>query len=153
MGGEFYLAKREDNNINPKCWKRALSNVIEKLRMDLYESNCSKVEFNQFGTSPYAIEFTDDHYPSKTFKLKWVWGENAIDQHLNGRKRGDWSMVRTICELLVDHFPGDLALVVCDGFSGYNDDMDIIYYDGIKHSSNRLGYKQGSYQSWPWTSG
>eukprot|EP00928_Gymnodinium_smaydae_P041197 TRINITY_DN27888_c0_g1_i1.p1 TRINITY_DN27888_c0_g1~~TRINITY_DN27888_c0_g1_i1.p1 ORF type:complete len:420 (+),score=38.56 TRINITY_DN27888_c0_g1_i1:359-1618(+) len=82
----------------------------------------------------------------KSFRLKWKWGEDAIESELGGRRRGDWRIVRFVCEQLCSKFPGKLALVVCDGFSGFNDDEAAKFFDGTSP-----GYRKVDYKVWPWT--
>ena len=149
MGGEFYLCTKPHTAIDPTAWKSALQEIIGKLTA----MGCASD--HTFTTDPsqeYAFEFVDScaswegpEPTPKSFRLKWNWGEDAIQSHLGGRRRGDWRIVRFVCEHLCSKFPGKLALVVCDGFSGYNDDEGDKFCDGTSH-----GYRNLDYNVWPW---
>ena len=104
----------------------------------------------------FAFEFVDPNASwgggtnlertPKSFRLAWTWGPDAIEQHLGGRNRTDWRLVAEVCKMLCDHFPGQLALVVCDGMSGYHDDAGDKFYDGTRKSFQKLDYDR-----WPWS--
>ena len=142
MGGEFFLRLREDHKIEQKTWEEALRHVVDTLGVT------ADVD-HRFDGPEYAFEFEDvekwggDPPRSKTFRLAWQWGPNAIQSELGGRRRSDWSTVAKVCKMLCDHFPGQLALVVCDGMSGYEEkDM---FYDGTTRAFRKLDYSR-----WPW---
>ncbi|CAE7435750.1 unnamed protein product [Symbiodinium necroappetens] len=131
MGGEFFLRLRKDHKIEQKTWEEALRRVVDTL------GGTADTD-HRFDGPEYAFEFEDpaakwggDPPTPKTFRLAWQWGPEAIQSELGGRRRSDWSTVGKVCKMLCDHFPGRLALVVCDGMSGYEDDLGDMFYDGI----------------------
>ena len=155
MGGEFFLKCAPNLIINQTKWEQVLKLITADINMSETPGRNSKI---------YAFEYVDpkacfnetsgstgDRNRSndsnhKYFKINWTWSETAIENLLGGRSRSDWSSVRRVCERLCDNFPGQFALVVCDGFSGYRDDEESIYYDGIGRR-----YKKVDYNYWPWT--
>ena len=153
MGGEFFLRIKKNNNIHQSDWSKVLCKMMYVLyqeRREIFENeDGTEYNFSFQMTSTYAFQYEDsvaswsDGVP-KSFRLKWQWGDDAVENNLGGRHRGDWSTVRLVCEFLCDHFPGQLALVVSNGFSGYNDDLGTIYYDGMG-----CKYKECPYDSWP----
>ena len=157
MGGEFYFVVKPNNVIDEEQWHLALEEIMEEIIHDDRDIECDedyKISFNR-PNDEYAFVFVDScaswsHGEPKSFKLKWkwgFWGADAIESHLGGRHRGDWSVVRRLCEKLCLKFPEEFALVISDGFSGGDDDAGVIYFDGTN------GYKKiqdGEFNMWPW---
>jgi len=136
MGGEFFLTYKPTAIINQEKWVQ----ILREITADSEQGDVPKRDAEK-----YAFEYLDPVYQSKSFRVAWKWGPFAIDNKLGGRSRSDWSCVRNFCQRLCDNFPGQFALVVCDGFSGY-DDAAMMYYDGLG-----TNYKEGNYEFWPWT--
>ena len=149
---------RKVNSINQVSWSKAVFELVcildhqQRIESDLDEtydkSRDYKIDFRM--DSRYAFEFEDSiaswsNGCPKSFRLKWMWGGDAIESHLGGRRRGNWAVVRIACEFLCTRFPSQLALVISNGFSGYNDDMGTIFFDGSCRK-----YQQCPYDSWPW---
>jgi len=138
MGGEFYLAVKSVALISQMDWTTALHSSMLELQ-DLYVS-LPGVQMNFDVEAEVAFHFTDCAPPKqKAFKLNWKWGPDTVGSNLGGRRRGEWSTVAFHCERLCNRLPGKLALVVSEGFCGYDDDGD------------GKGYKQCDYGKWPWT--
>mmetsp|Transcript_71085 Transcript_71085/g.197468 ORF Transcript_71085/g.197468 Transcript_71085/m.197468 type:complete len:251 (+) Transcript_71085:99-851(+) len=153
MGGEFFFCKKPDASVTEKQWLLTLQLVGYFLEEENVKplwycpapppivSFCTEDEF--------AFQFVDTVCWSggepKSFKLKWKWGEDSIQSNLGGRHRTDWSVVRMVCEIITKLLPGKFALVVCDGFNGYNDEAGDMYCDDGE------GYKAVDYEYWPWT--
>ena len=171
----FHLIPHPHNTITAREWQRALS----KLRFELaHRIRDAHHVFPIDG--PVAFRYTDPHchwrgspaagVPShpKSFRLYWEWDEqqqqqqqqqqHAIQSHLGGRRRSDWSNVAWVCQFLCDEFPRQLALVVSEGMS--QDDHDekkpgttrycyysegaVLYYEGTGC------WKEMNYRKWPW---
>jgi hypothetical protein len=151
MGGEFYLQIRRSNAIDQLSGSNALVEMVHLLQFHFSEIFDDDIpnEYSIGFDSQYAFEFEDSvarwsNGSRKSFRILWKWGPDAVESKLGGRNRGDWSVVRFVCEFLCDKFAGELALVVADGFSGYNDDMGEIFYDGQCE-----GYMRCSNGEWP----
>jgi hypothetical protein len=164
MGGEFYLTCKPDATIDQDKWEQVLRRITSGIKLS---------HVPERNPETYAFEYVDHGAfwgaggiskikVPKSFRIKWIWSSrtpsavveypciysttSAIESNLGGRQRTDWSTVRKFCESLCDNFPGIFALVVSDGFSGYEDDNGTIYYDGIGGR-----YHQVDYEFWPWT--
>ena len=156
MGGEFWLALSEDNQVTEYTWTAALRDIVRKFAWYGDEDHV----FERQGAE-YAFMYIDPNYPEKNFGLKWEWvpGGGAIESNLNGRRRTDWRLVVQVCKFLCDQFPGQMALVVSDGFSGCNDDVGSMFYDGTPPKPTVLsligqwpaGWHRVDYKEWPWT--
>ncbi len=154
MGGEFFLQCAKNLIINQTKWEQVLKLITADIYMRDTPGRNSKIYAFEY-VDPKACfnradDWDDDGNGSndpyhKNFKINWTWSEMAIENELGGRSRSDWSIVRRICERLCDNFPGQFALVVCDGFSGCDDEDGNIYYDGIGRR-----YKKVDYNYWPW---
>ena len=166
MGGEFFLAVKPGISIDQDKWKDVLTKIVAKIDngsdsiSNIVECNPEKYAFEY--VDPVAcfsqvlgknadgslkLGHKDPSNPNrKSFRIAWTWSSTAIENHLGGRQRTDWSIVRFFCEQLCDCFPGNFALCVRNGFGGYNDDLEGIYYDG--HGET---YKQINWEYWPWT--
>jgi len=150
MGGEFFLKVREENNITPAKWRAALMMIQMALK--------SKIEDDDHLFHPpseiYAFEYTDPvekwggaEPVAKSFKLKWEWGPDAVESKLGGRRRTNWENVLTLCQTLCYLLPDQMAVVVCDGISGYYGDDS--YCDGTPGDRNNM-MKPLKYDKWPW---
>lgn len=77
----------------------------------------------------------------------------SVQSHLGGRRRSNWSKVARVCQFLCDEFPMQLALVVSEGISRYDDkkgitfysEGDVMYYEGTGY------WKEVDHRKWPWT--
>jgi len=154
MGGEFFLRSAPNIVIDQTKWAKVLALITADMKMNdvpgrdsqvyAFEYVDPKAAFNTTWDSKGQVVPTKDSF-NKYFRLRWEWSDEAVENQLGGRKRSDWSSVRRVCERLCDNFPGLFALVVCDGFSGVEDDEDNIYYDGFGRK-----YKKLDYNYWPW---
>lgn len=154
MGGEFYLVLSKDNRVTEFTWTVALRGIVRKFA----ENGDEDHEFQCEGAD-HAFLYIDPNFPTKKFGLKWAWvpGGGAIEDNLGGRRRTDWSVVVKVCKFLCDQFPGQMALVVEDGFCGYNDDEGGKFYDGTPSKPTVLsliglrptGWHMADYKEWP----
>lgn len=148
MGGEFYLALRKDNAVTPDSWALALREIVEQFDEE-------EDKDHHFSTTEFAFSYEDPVHKwggtnpqqPKHFRLKYEWGDDAIQNGLGGRHRTDWSLVARVCKALCDEFPGDMALVVSDGISGYNDDAGTKFYEWTPQRK----WQDVNYGAWPWT--
>jgi len=157
MGGEFFLRIREKNNITAESWRAMLRDLVVQMQ-DKFDSN--HVFNAEDSNEIFAFEYTDPVYKHKYFGLKWEWSEDAIaNTHFGGRHRDNWHGVAKVCKFVCDHFPGQLALVVCDGMPGYADCCgdNSFFYDGLLEGSIQpfdgfgVPCKKIDYRKWPWT--
>lgn len=161
MGGEFWLALSRDNKVTEYTWTAALRDIVRQFG-DEYGDEDHVFEHQG---AEYAFMYIDPNYPGKYFGLKWEWipGGGAIESNLGGRRRTDWRLVVQVCKFLCDQFPGQMALVVSDGFSGYNDDQGSMFYDGtppkptvlslIGRGQRPAGWHEVDYKKWPCITG
>jgi len=155
MGGKFYLIAHPDNAIDQESWQRALSNMIFELDDQVRDKYHI---FHEDG--PVAFEYIDpkckwrgDPPKPKSFQLRRRWSKNAIQSHLGGRRRSNWSNVARVSQFLCDEFPMQLALVVSEGISRYDDKKGTtIYNEGTMMYYEGTGYwKEVDHRKWPWT--
>jgi len=155
MGGRFYLIAHPNNIIDQESWQRALSNMIYEL-----EGRVEDKDHAFYEEGPIAFEYKDPKCkwkgrpPSaKSFTLRRRWSKHAIQSHLGGRRRSNWSKVAQVCQFLCDEFPRQLALVVSEGIGRYDDDEgtmihlegNTMYYDGCGFWKDVVSHK------WPWS--
>lgn len=143
------MRSREKSRLKRTAVEKALRDIIRTL-------GAKADDDHKFDGKEFAFEFVDPNeswagkdpksFDPKSFRLAWTWGPGAIENNLGGRRRTDWRLVAEVCKVLCDHFPGQLALVVCDGMSGYHDDAGDHFYDGTCKSFQKLAYDR-----WPWS--
>jgi hypothetical protein len=150
MGGEFFFKQKPGFVLDEQEWQLALQLAVAiMLQKKPWQDGFSAAPtMSTDMDDEYAFEFEDtvkwSHGDPKSFRLRWVWSDKAIESNLGGRHRTDWSSVRLVCEIICKLIPGKFALVVCDGFGGYGEED--IYFDGLGS-----GYHKLDWSYWPWS--
>ena len=159
----FYLTAHPHNAITAREWQRALFDLQCELADRIRDAHHV---FPEHGSS-VAFRYVDPYCQwrgkpdgtrsqPKSFQLYWEWDEHAIQSHLGGRRRSNWSNVARVCQFLCDEFPRQLALVVSEGMSHdcedekktgtafYYSEGAVLYYEGTGC------WKEVNYRKWPW---
>ena len=149
------MAVHPNHNIDQDSWEAALCSMVWELEFRIEDRNHT---FHEDG--PWVFEFKDPKCKwngtpprPKSFRLCRRWGPDAIQSHLGGSRRSDWSKVARVCQFLCDEFPRQLALVVSEGISRYDDETrTMIYNEGGVLFYDGTGYwKEVDQRKWPWT--
>ena len=148
--------------IDPQLWMGTMANLQHHVRQPVQveheeearqEILCRPLPTSQTtSTTPhdhYALFFED--YPSKTLALPWrlnLYQPDLGIWTLGGRsRRHNWEYIAHSLEIVCNAFPGLFAIVVCDGFDGYSDELDEanIFFDGTQASWQAIDWN-----TWPW---
>jgi len=129
QGGEFILRLSPGalEEITTEVWRHTLEDMVLRMKQHADDHHAFDLTHNK----KYAFQFVDpfaktDKGRPKAFRISWDWGPNAIENSLSGRPRTDYSIVVGVCWFLCRRFPGQLALILCGGITGY-ENLNFIY--------------------------
>jgi hypothetical protein len=149
MGGEFFVSFSDDVSVNEFEWTKAVELLLERCNQFVCPKN-SILTIDTRACAEYALSFICyNNGVEKHMKIKPHWdGNKSIDQCMSGRHNILTEQKKFASDVLQEFIrllpPKSLALNICDGFSGGDDDCDI-YFDGSSEDFLPLDFTK-----WPW---
>lgn len=138
MGGELWVRVHPHHSITAETWTKAMA----KLDAHVEENKCEQTE--------HGPDIAYQYHTFLVVRRQWSGPKDSITTNMSGRRNRSneaFPMLYQIIRVLQEAFPGQIALVVCDGFAN-NDEYDF-YLDGCflcaKGGAHRLKWNK-----WPW---